>query len=140
MAKTFKLEIQTPYRVFFSGDVEEVLADVADGQIGILAGCYPFTAPLKISILKILCKKNKDDEKAEWLQAFVSEGVVECQRDRTVILAGSANWPEEIDYDRVEASRQAALTSLKESGYKFAAAAANKKLLRAETRLKLRAA
>jgi F-type H+-transporting ATPase subunit epsilon len=136
--KTFSLEINTPHRLFLKAPVEALTVQLADGEIGIYAGRYPFTAPVKISVIKIFYRKEKTDEKARWREAFISEGIIEVKKDRTVILVDSAEWPEEIDYARAETSRDDALKSLRESGFRFASAAAKKKLNRAETRLKLR--
>ena len=38
MAKTFRLEIVTPEKLFFEGEAESLVVETPAGQIGILAG------------------------------------------------------------------------------------------------------
>jgi F-type H+-transporting ATPase subunit epsilon len=43
---TLRLEVRTPQAVAFEGEVESVVAPLADGWLGILPGHYPFVARL----------------------------------------------------------------------------------------------
>ncbi|MFA6507880.1 MAG: ATP synthase F1 subunit epsilon [Treponemataceae bacterium] len=130
MARLFSLQVHTPYRLFFSGQVEAFVADIADGQIGVRAGRSPFTAPLKTCILRIL------DADGVWKIAAVTEGVIEVTFDGAVVLSGAAEWPQEIDRLRAEDALKRAEERLGASMLKFEASRARSSLLRAQNRLK----
>ena len=44
--KTFRLEVLTPERQFFDGEVEQVIVEACDGRLSVLAGHAPMVAPL----------------------------------------------------------------------------------------------
>lgn len=98
MASTFKLEIVTPERMFFSGDVETVVLKTPQGEIGILSGHIPLVAAVAVGPLRI----KKD---GEWVEAVLTEGFMEIKQDKTIILTDTAEWPDEIDENRAEAAR-----------------------------------
>ncbi|MDR0663844.1 MAG: ATP synthase F1 subunit epsilon [Spirochaetaceae bacterium] len=130
MASTFTLEIYTPYRLFFSEPVEMVILTIADGEIGIQAGHDRFTAPV------LCCVARIKDKTGVWKTAFLSDGIIEVKRHKSVILAVNAEWPEEIDEQRALASKNDAEKILKTKTFLFETSAAKQKLRRAETRLK----
>jgi len=57
-----------------------VVADLADGQIGVRADHTPFIAPLKTSVLRIL------DSEGTWKEAAVTEGVMEVNEEGIIVL------------------------------------------------------
>jgi F-type H+-transporting ATPase subunit epsilon len=128
---SFILEVHTPQRLFFSGPVEAVVTTLIDGEAGIYSHHSPFTAPVVTGFLKI------KDEKGIWKQAFITDGVLEVKRSRTVLLTEHAEWPEEIDVRRAEKARDDALAVLESGAFKFEIENARTKLKRAEARLKL---
>lgn len=101
MANTFYLEIVTPDRKFFSGEVETVILKTPDGEIGVLKGHMPMVVAVAIGPIRIL----KD---GDWLEAVLSEGFMEIMPDKTVILADTAEWPNEIDINRAKAAQERA--------------------------------
>ncbi|MDR1931743.1 MAG: ATP synthase F1 subunit epsilon [Spirochaetales bacterium] len=127
----FTLEIHTPYRLFFSDEVQSLTVLLEDGEIGICTGHAPFTAPVCTGILKI---KDKNGNRKE---AFTTEGIVEV-KNKTILMVEAAEWPEEIDEARALAAKHDAEETLKTRILKFETAAAKSKLKRAETRLKVR--
>jgi len=98
MASTFNLEIITPERRFFSGEVEMVVLKTPDGGMGILKGHIPMVVAVAIGPVRIL----KD---GECLEAVLSEGFMEIKQDKTIILTDTAEWPDEIDANRAKAAR-----------------------------------
>jgi F-type H+-transporting ATPase subunit epsilon len=130
-AERFIFEIFTPYRLFFSEEVEAVSLTLEDGEVGIYANHSLFTAPVQTCAMRI---KRKD---GIWKPAFISDGVIEVKRHKTVLLAGSANWPEEIDYQRMVLAKEKAEAVMKDSAFKFESAQAAANLRRAEVRLKV---
>lgn len=129
MARLFKLEIHTPHRLFFSGDVECFIATLADGEIGVYAGRSPFTAPLMTCGLRI---KGED---GVWKEAAVTTGIVEVTRAGAIVLASSAEWPEEIDRERAEEAIKRAEERLDETHLKFETVRAQSSYERATNRL-----
>lgn len=97
----FHLEILVPDRAFFSEDVQELVVKTPGGEIGILEGHIPLVVAVSIGPVKI----KKDDK---WIIAFVSEGFMEVTSEKTVLLADSAEWPEEIDVERAKAAEKRA--------------------------------
>ena len=133
MAALFTFEVHTPYRLFYSDPVQAVILTLVDGEAGIYANHSLFTAPVVPCLLKI---KDKD---GTWKTAFSSDGILEVTSHKTVLVTDSAEWPDEIDYERAKAARERAEETLKETGLlKFEAVTATTALRRAEMRIKLR--
>jgi F-type H+-transporting ATPase subunit epsilon len=128
---SFILEVHTPQRLFFSGSVEAVITTLIDGEAGIYTGHSPFTAPVVTGVLKI------KDEKGIWKEAFITDGVLEVKRSRTVLLTEHAEWPDEIDVARAEKAREDAMTVLASGAFRFETEGARARLRRAEARLKI---
>ena len=53
LAKKYHLEILTPERQFYIGDVEAFMFEAPDGQVSILADHAPFVAPIVVGTLRI---------------------------------------------------------------------------------------
>ncbi|MDR2211514.1 MAG: ATP synthase F1 subunit epsilon [Spirochaetaceae bacterium] len=132
MAPLFKLEIHTPYRRFFSGEVEAINLTLADGEISVYANHSFFTAPVVTGILKI------KDKTGTWKNAFIAEGILEVKSHNTILMADAAEWPEEIDRDRALLSKTAAQDTINSSLFKFESTAAEGALKRAEFRLRVK--
>ena len=97
----FKLEIVTPDGVFFDGMTENVIVRTTVGDKGILAHHEPYVAAITISKFKV-----KID--GEFRYGAISSGVIKVGKDKTVILAQSCEWADEIDVDRAVKARQIA--------------------------------
>ena len=67
MSAPFPLEILTPEHQFFAGEVEALTVTSIDGELTILRGHAPITAPLAVGSIKL-----KQD--GQWREAFQSEG------------------------------------------------------------------
>lgn len=105
MASKFKLEILTPEKLFFSEEVDKVVVNTPNGELGVLRGHIPLVTVISIGAARITI----DDVTRE---AVLSEGFMEINRDRVIILVDTAEWPEEIDIKRAEAAKQRALNRL----------------------------
>ncbi len=95
MAKTFRLEIVTPEKLFFEGEAESLVVETPAGQIGILAGHSPLVIGLRPGIMRF---KTADGEK----EAVNTDGFAEVRKDKTVVLCQTMEWPEEIEINRVK--------------------------------------
>lgn len=101
MKPKFKLEIYTPQRKFFSDQVEMLIFNAPDGEMGIMAGHLPMVAVVAIGTIRIL-------KGGKWLQAVVTEGFIEVNQNTAIILTDTAEWPEEIDINRAKAAKERA--------------------------------
>lgn len=102
MSNTFYVEILTPDRKFFWGDVESIIINTPSGQIGMLKDHMPMVALVEVGIVKI----KKD---GNWLEAVLGQGFMEVKQNRTIILADTAEWPDEIDINRAKAAKERAM-------------------------------
>jgi F-type H+-transporting ATPase subunit epsilon len=100
MSKTFKLEILTPKKEFFSAEAEALTFTSTDGERTILAGHAPMISTLGIGELKI-----KQD--GNWKTAFQSEGFVEVRPDEVLVFSQLCEWDNEIDIVHVQKIRDA---------------------------------
>ncbi len=102
--KKFRLEVISPERVFYTGDVEMIELTTTEGEIGIYADHIPLTAIVAPGVLTITESSGEDGIK----EAAVLEGFLEILPDKVTILAQSCEWPEEIDMNRaIEAKARA---------------------------------
>ena len=131
MAKTFYLEIVTPDRKFFSGDVEMLIVKTPEGEVGILAGHIPMVLAIAIGPMRI----KKDDD---WLEAFLSEGFMEIKQDKTIVLSDTAEWPDEIDKNRALAAEERARERLQRQLSQIEYIRSQAALTRALSRLKVK--
>lgn len=100
-AKTVRLLIDTPEREFFNEDVESVVLTSTDGELGVLAGHMPTVVALNAAPIKFM-------RGGAWRAAALSGGFAEIENDRILVLADTAEWPEEIEVNRaMEAKRRA---------------------------------
>ena len=128
----FVLEIVTPERVVYSGQVTSLQAPGTEGSFGVMTGHMPLLASLDIGVLRFA------DEGGEGVQMAVSGGFAEVGRERVTVLAETAESAEEIDVPRAESSRQRAEERLanRDDG-EVDAARARSALMRALNRLKI---
>jgi len=128
----FALEIVTPERVVYSGQVTSLQAPGTEGSFGVMAGHMPLLASLDIGVLRFA------DEDGGGVQMAVSGGFAEVGRERVTVLAETAESAEEIDVQRAESSRQRAEERLanRDDG-EVDAARARAALMRALNRLKI---
>ncbi len=96
-----RLELATPARQLLSTDVDEVVAPGSEGYFGVLPGHAPFLTTLGAGEVSY---RHGGEEG----HVAVIGGFAEVQGDRVIILAESAERPEEIDRDRAERARQRA--------------------------------
>lgn len=98
---TLRLEIVTPERKVFEEDIDMVVVEGVEGQLGILPNHIPLLTALKIGPLRIK-KDGKEDEIA------VGGGFMEVTKNKVIILAETAELPEDIDVERAEEARRRA--------------------------------
>lgn len=126
---SFTLEVYTPTRTFFSGEVESLIIPILDGAYGVEAGHEPVTTAIEPGELRY-----KTD--GEWHVAAVTSGFAEVKPDRTILLVSAAERPDEIDLNRVEASMERAQERLRQKASIQEYYSAQAALARAMARLK----
>ncbi len=107
--KKFHLEVISPERVFYTGDVEMVELTTTEGDIGVYAEHIPLTSVVAPGVLTITESSESDGSR----EAAVLEGFLEILPDKVTILAQSCEWPEEIDVSRAIEARTRAERRLK---------------------------
>jgi F-type H+-transporting ATPase subunit epsilon len=130
--KTFKFELYTPHRRFFSGEIEALSLTLTDGEITVYADHSFITAPVIAGFIKI------KTEREGWKNAYVSEGILEVKGHNTIVMANAAEWPGEIDLERAEKSLAAAKDTINAGTFKFETIAAEAAARRAEFRIKVK--
>ena len=97
----FKLQIVTPDGIFFDGMTDNVIVRTTVGDKGILAHHEPYVAAITISKFKVRID-------GEFRYGAISSGVIKVGKEKTVILAQSCEWADEIDVDRAVRAKQVA--------------------------------
>ena len=97
MEKTFDVEIITPDRVFYKGTADLLEFNTESGEIGVYRDHIPLTTVLEPGLVTI---HHGDEEQV----AAVHAGFAEILGDKVTLLAELAEWPEEIDLERVSIS------------------------------------
>ena len=92
------LEIVTPERQIFSGDVESIILPSTTGYLGILPGHAPLLSELGIGEISYTVKGNTE-------YIFCSWGFVEVLPDRVVLLAQTAENVSDINVKRAEEAK-----------------------------------
>ncbi len=89
-----KLTVVTPVHCFFEDYVSSITLPSLDGEIGIMAGHSPLVFALSPGIAHI----RIDSELRHFV---VSEGYVEVNPKMVLVVCDSAEWPEDLDVQRV---------------------------------------
>ena len=95
------LELATPTRQLVSEEVDEVVAPGSEGYFGVLPGHAAFLATLGSG--EGVYRRGRDE-----VHLAVHGGFAEVTPERVIILAETAERPDEIDRARAELARQRA--------------------------------
>ncbi len=132
----FALRVVSVERSLFEGDVEFLVANGADGELGVLANHAPLMTILKPGPLKIQETIGGEEE-----VLFVGGGFLEVLPDRVTVLADVAEHAAEISVERAEEARRRAqerlagtLTTAEEVEFQQALAMAEARLRLARAR------
>jgi F-type H+-transporting ATPase subunit epsilon len=95
------LEIVTPEKRAFAGDVDEVIVPGTEGELGILPHHAPLISTLGQGVLRL--RRGGSEE------AFaIFGGFLQVRPDRVVVLAETADLASSIDLERAERARREA--------------------------------
>ncbi len=95
-SRSFHLEIRTPEKMIFDGDVTSITAPGVEGNFQILAGHIPFLTALDVGEIRV----NESADAARHLAT--SGGVFEVLRTGVTVLVETAEWASDIDVSRAE--------------------------------------
>ncbi|MBO6304976.1 MAG: ATP synthase F1 subunit epsilon [Selenomonadaceae bacterium] len=95
---TINLEVVSPDKKVFSGDISMLIFRSTDGELGILPKHAPLVAGMIPHVMRI-----RQEDGSESLMA-VAGGFVEVTPEKIAVLASAAEVPEEIDELRAEQS------------------------------------
>lgn len=126
----FHLSIVTPERMFFDGEADESLYAPFLGDVGILKGHAKYISALGTGALKI---RFSDGEKI----AALSGGFIKADREKTLILATTCEWKDEIDLERAKRAEEKAREMLQHAQSNAEHDLAELKLKRAVNRINI---
>ena len=130
MAKSYLLEIVTPFRKVFVGQVTAAVLPGEEGYFGVLPNHTPFLTGLKPGYLKLTTSDQT-------LHFALSGGFVEVLPNSVKVLAETAEEASEIDVQRAKEALARAERRLREGREKWDLARAQAALGRAINRLKI---
>ena len=99
---SFKASIIEADNTFYEGEMTSLIVPTLDGEYGVLA----MHQNLVVAIIPGLLRFQNAD--GEWMDASVSDGMMRIEDGEVLILVDSAEWPDEIDIERVKAKEAAA--------------------------------
>jgi F-type H+-transporting ATPase subunit epsilon len=134
----YPLRVVSVERSLFEGEVEFIIANGADGELGVMARHAPLMTVLKPGPLRIQEVMGGAEE-----VLFVGGGFLEVLPDRVTVLADVAEHADEISVERAEDARRRAqemlagakaLTQAEETEFQTALAVAEARLRLARMR------
>jgi F-type H+-transporting ATPase subunit epsilon len=132
----YSLRVVSVERSLFEGEVEFIIANGADGELGVLARHAPLMTILKPGPLRI-----QETYGGEEQVLFVGGGFLEVLPDRVTVLADVAEKADEISVEKAEEARRRAqerlagtLTTAEEIEFQNALAMAEARLRLARMR------
>lgn len=108
MEDKMKLNILTPDRKLFSGDIVDLNTENEEGRIELLPNHVSLISALSPAVTTFTTVDGKKTK------LFTSTGVLKMLDNEINMLCEAAEWPEEIDLDRAEEARDKAEALLKE--------------------------
>nr|WP_295945651.1 ATP synthase F1 subunit epsilon [uncultured Agathobaculum sp.] len=127
---TFHLKVMTVDRCFYDDEVDRIIIRTTQGDVGILPNHVPYIAAIGIGGLTII----KDGEKR---MAAVAGGFVDVSKERTVVLARTCEWADEIDVHRAQEAAERARAALQQKESSRELDLAQAKLKKAVNRIRI---
>lgn len=126
----FKVRIVTPEGLYLEDDVKILNIVTTDGQMGILENHVPIVASLVVSIV------STDNGTRKYYS--VGEGTLQFKDNLALLLVDFCEAEDEIDVERAKAAKERALARIDSDNPRVDLNRAQRALLRAKTRLKLK--
>jgi len=132
VATKFLLEIVTPDRTFFDGEVDMVILRTTEGDIAIMHDHEQMVAPVAIGSIRV---RLQGEEK--FRDAACSGGFMTVTYEKTTVVTDSAEWADEIDINRAKAALQRAQARIERRDSELDYARALDSLTRATNRINI---
>jgi len=94
------LDIVTPEKKVFSGEVKSITAPGIEGEFGVLPGHAPFATVISAGVVEIKPKDGHDEMMA------VSGGYIEVTREKVVLLVESADTGDEASMEEARKRKE----------------------------------
>ena len=130
-SRSFHLEIRTPEKTVYEGDVTSVNAPGIEGNFQILYGHIPFLTALDIGEIRV--NEASDTQRA----MATSGGVFEVLRTGITALVETAEWASDIDMSRAKNALERAKAQLATDDPDLNRPRAEAALARAQNRIKV---
>lgn len=127
---TFHFSVVTPERAFFGGEVESVVLQAQDGEIGVLPGHAPALVALREGVTRV-------QQGGAWRWFAASSGYASILPDGVYLVLQTAEWPEEIDVNRALREKEEAEEILRQKQSMQEYAMTRSMLARAMVRLRV---
>lgn len=128
---TYNLEIVTPQRLLYRGEVESLRAPGVKGSFGVLARHIPFLTSLAVGEIIIR------EPGGELRHVATSGGFVEVLKSGVTVLAETAEFAVEIDVERAQQARARARERIRQRDPEIDRARAEAALARALNRMRV---
>ena len=129
--RSFHLEIRTPEKLIYEGDVTSVNAPGIEGNFQILYGHIPFLTALDVGEIRV----NESSDTSRLMAT--SGGVFEVLRTGVTALVETAEWASDIDVSRAESALERAQAQLTADAPDLNRPRAEAALARAQNRIKV---
>ena len=101
MADRLALEVATPTRLAVAETADEVILPGVNGYFGVLPGHAAFLSTLGVG--ELTYRVGRDER-----HLALAGGFAEIRNDKVIVLADTAELPEDIDRERAERARERA--------------------------------
>lgn len=95
MSRKLNCNILTPERTIYDGDIDFVVVQAYDGELGFLPGHAPLISELGIGEIRLRDKTSTD-------YLIVEGGIVEIRENKLIILAENAMMKDELNKEELD--------------------------------------
>ncbi len=95
MSRKLNCNILTPEKTIYDGDIDFVVVQAHDGELGFLPGHAPLISELGIGEIRL-----RDKTSTEYL--IVEGGIVEIRENKLIILAENAMMKDELNKEELD--------------------------------------
>ena len=108
MDKTFTLRVIVSDKIFYDGKCVQLIIPATDGAMGILANHENMVVAVTNGDMRI------QTEDGSWIEAAIGTGFAQISNNRALVLADTAERPEEIDEERAKRALERAQVRLRQ--------------------------
>ena len=106
--QTFTLRVIASDKIFYDGKCIQLIIPTTDGAMGILANHETMVVAVSNGDMRI------QTEDGSWIEAVIGTGFAQISNNRAMVLADTAERPEEIDEERAKRALERAQVRLRQ--------------------------